>query len=219
MLTHPACTAIEAIDLTSVCTRLMHPEAGPGWDAERTRQAESDYREFLFVATQFPDPAPRPSADVDAFWHFHILDTIKYARDCQQAFGYFLHHGPDPLPAPVSDWRIRLAATRITVPVKPIAAHGTAANADSWCSAATPEAASAWCSAATPEVKAAWCSAAKPDSKTAWCSVAKPEMQTARCSVAKPEIQTAWCSVAKPEMQTAWCSAVRPEIEAAARIC
>jgi hypothetical protein len=32
--------------------------------------------------------------DVDTFWHYHILDTRKYAADCQAVFGQFLHHFP-----------------------------------------------------------------------------------------------------------------------------
>jgi hypothetical protein len=32
--------------------------------------------------------------EVDTFWHYHILDTLKYAEDCQAVFGYFLHHFP-----------------------------------------------------------------------------------------------------------------------------
>lgn len=31
---------------------------------------------------------------IDDFWHLHILDTQKYAEDCQVIFGYFLHHFP-----------------------------------------------------------------------------------------------------------------------------
>ena len=70
---------------------------GPGsaWGEARTLAAESEYREFLLLAKMYPAETPSPSADVDAFWHFHILDTVKYARDCDKAFGYFLHHKPD----------------------------------------------------------------------------------------------------------------------------
>lgn len=32
--------------------------------------------------------------DVDEFWHTHILQTIKYADDCEQVFATFLHHTP-----------------------------------------------------------------------------------------------------------------------------
>jgi putative hemolysin len=42
----------------------------------------------------YPDEDTAPLVDVDTFWHYHILDTMKYAADCEQAFGYFLHHYP-----------------------------------------------------------------------------------------------------------------------------
>jgi len=94
-MTSPLFAPIAALDLSGVCVRLMHPKAGLGWNESRTRAAEFAYREFLLVAKTFPAETPSPSADVDAFWHFHILDTVKYARDCAMAFGYFLHHKPD----------------------------------------------------------------------------------------------------------------------------
>ncbi|WP_296001920.1 hypothetical protein [Rugamonas sp.] len=43
---------------------------------------------------QFPAEHVAPLVDVDTFWHYHIHDTMKYAADCQQVFGYFLHHFP-----------------------------------------------------------------------------------------------------------------------------
>ncbi len=42
----------------------------------------------------FPKVEIAPLKDVDTFWHYHILDTMKYARDCEQIFGYFQHHSP-----------------------------------------------------------------------------------------------------------------------------
>jgi hypothetical protein len=42
----------------------------------------------------FPEEDTAPLADVDTFWHYHILDTMKYATDCERVFGYFLHHYP-----------------------------------------------------------------------------------------------------------------------------
>jgi hypothetical protein len=92
---HHAHDAIAVLDLTSIRTRLMHPHAGLGWSEARTIAVESDYREFLLFAKLYPAATPSPGLDVDQFWHFHILDTMKYARDCDDAFGYFLHHQPD----------------------------------------------------------------------------------------------------------------------------
>lgn len=86
--------SIARLDLSTIRTRLMHPHAGLGWSEARTRAAERAYREFLLFAKLLPQEAAVPSADVDYFWHFHILDTHKYADDCERIFGYFLHHQP-----------------------------------------------------------------------------------------------------------------------------
>lgn len=87
-------TAIEALDLDAIKRELMHPESGSGWPAERAAAAEREYRRFLYLACKHPDEQISPLADVDTFWHQHILDTRKYAADCSEVFGYFLHHFP-----------------------------------------------------------------------------------------------------------------------------
>ena len=35
-----------------------------------------------------------PNKIIDTYWHQHILDTRKYADDCQTILGFFLHHDP-----------------------------------------------------------------------------------------------------------------------------
>ena len=35
-----------------------------------------------------------PTAEVDAFWHAHILDTRKYFQDCATIANRYLHHFP-----------------------------------------------------------------------------------------------------------------------------
>jgi len=83
---------IARIDLTMVGKKLMDPEEGPGWTAEKLAMVEIQYRRFLFLTITTADAVP--TKDVDAMWHQHILDTRAYARDCQTAFGFFLHHFP-----------------------------------------------------------------------------------------------------------------------------
>lgn len=87
-------SAIEALDLDAIKIKLVHPESGEGWTAERAGAAEREYRRFLYLARKHPDEQISPLLDVDTFWHHHILDTRKYAADCSQVFGYFLHHFP-----------------------------------------------------------------------------------------------------------------------------
>jgi hypothetical protein len=86
--------SIAALDLQPISTRLMHPEAGEGWSPEKTCAVELEYRRFLYLMKLFPNEPTAPVVDVDTFWHYHILDTAKYAADCKQTFGYFLHHNP-----------------------------------------------------------------------------------------------------------------------------
>jgi hypothetical protein len=87
----PGFGEIAAINFEPIKRKLMQEKE---WDHDRVATAERQYRRFLFVARQFPGESLMPSADVDAFWHHHILDTAKYAMDCQDVFGYFLHHDP-----------------------------------------------------------------------------------------------------------------------------
>jgi hypothetical protein len=86
--------AIAALDLEPVKVKLMHQESGEGWTLEQANAVEFEYRRFLYLMKRFPHEAAAPLQDVDTFWHYHILDTVKYAADCEAVFGYFLHHFP-----------------------------------------------------------------------------------------------------------------------------
>lgn len=72
----------------------MHAESGEGWSLEQVTAIEAEYRRFLFLMHKYPTEQAAPLMAVDIFWHYHILDTLKYAEDCQSIFGYFLHHFP-----------------------------------------------------------------------------------------------------------------------------
>jgi hypothetical protein len=86
--------AVMEVDLTPIKMKLMHVESGEGWSLEKANAVEQEYRRFLCLMKLFPDEDTAPQVDVDTFWHYHILDTMKYAADCEQVFGYFLHHYP-----------------------------------------------------------------------------------------------------------------------------
>ncbi len=151
------------LDLSTVSTRLMHPRAGLGWSAARTRAAESDYREFLLHAKLCPEENGAPTPDVDCFWHFHILDTVHYARDCQRLFGYFLHHEPDV--------RFDEEAQRVSV--------GHAAL--SYCARSAQSATMGYCARVaqpTPARAAALLDGAGAERAEACCAIARPQTTT-----------------------------------------
>jgi len=63
-----------------------------GHSALRT---EKEYRQFLFLVVLSQGKTVVPwSRDVDDFWHEHILHTERYARDCAEILGSFIHHNP-----------------------------------------------------------------------------------------------------------------------------
>lgn len=86
--------AIKGLDLEPIKLKLMHGTFGEGWSQARADAIDIEYRRFLYLQAAFPDEQTSPALDVDTFWHYHILDTMKYAADCEQTFGYFLHHYP-----------------------------------------------------------------------------------------------------------------------------
>jgi hypothetical protein len=87
-------TPIAELDLEPIKVKLMHEESGEGWSLEKAGAVEFEYRRFLYLMKIFPNEQTAPLMDVDTFWHYHILDTMKYAVDCDKVFGYFLHHFP-----------------------------------------------------------------------------------------------------------------------------
>src|SRR5688572_1531059 len=89
-------SAIRALNLESVKARVMDRKLGEGWTREYADRIEAAYKNFLTMVVKHQDDAEDIllSEDVDEFWHTHILQTIKYADDCQAVFGAFLHHTP-----------------------------------------------------------------------------------------------------------------------------
>jgi hypothetical protein len=94
MNTNDLFKAVMQLDLEPIKMKLMHAASGEGWSLEKANAVEKEYRRFLCLMKLYPEEDTAPLVDVDTFWHYHILDTMKYAKDCEQAFGYFLHHYP-----------------------------------------------------------------------------------------------------------------------------
>ncbi|MBJ7311814.1 glycine-rich domain-containing protein [Rugamonas sp. CCM 8940] len=94
MISNDSFKVIAALDLEPIKVKLMHAESGEGWSLDQVNAVEFEYRRFLYLMKTYPQEQTAPLFDVDIFWHYHILDTMKYAADCQAVFGYFLHHFP-----------------------------------------------------------------------------------------------------------------------------
>jgi hypothetical protein len=84
---------VDCWDFSLAVEKLQEP-AYAGWTLERSRQAELNYKRYLSLICGLGGYRPVPSADIDRFWHEHILDTERYARDCGELFNKMLHHYP-----------------------------------------------------------------------------------------------------------------------------
>ena len=81
-------------DLESLLLKAIDHEEGYGWTLNFALDIVEEYRLFAALCRHYPDEPIVPSTFVDDFWRLHILDTQKYAEDCQQHYGYFLHRLP-----------------------------------------------------------------------------------------------------------------------------
>src|SRR6266568_1607528 len=171
--------AIQALDLDPIKFKLMDPEEGQGWSREYVEQMAIEYKRFLTLSVKYPEETIAPSKDVDKFWHGHILDTMKYAEDCENVFGYFVHHFP-------------YFGMRGEEDAANLAEAGKATNRlyEKEFGETLPSHAS-MCSVAVTKNDVAMCSVAKP----AMCSVAVTKDSAAMCSVAI-QSKPAMCSVA-----------------------
>jgi hypothetical protein len=208
--------AIEAMDLDPIKFKLMDADEGQGWSREQVDRIGVAYRQFLTLLVKHPESTIAPSKDVDKFWHGHILDTMKYAQDCQQVFGYFLHHfpyfgmrGADDAAqlADAGEETQRLMALEFGAP------QGAAPGKPSYCFAAKPANEAAYCFAAKP----AYCFAAKQTSDAAYCFAAKTQeaaycfaTKPSYCFAAKQASDAAYCFAAKQANDAAYCFAAQP---------
>jgi hypothetical protein len=227
MNTNDLFDAVMQLDLEPIKKKLMHAASGEGWSLDKANAVEKEYRRFLCLMKMYPDEDTAPLVDVDTFWHYHILDTMKYAADCQKAFGYFLHHYPYVGMGDEDDEQFRLdSGDRMRELYEATfgeAYPGTAARAadgdTAWCASphvepaqAPVSAATAWCAsphidkaaARTVDTAAtAWCASPHVGTTTAWC--ASPHIDKAAARTVDTAA-TAWCASPHVGATTAWCA-------------
>ena len=90
---------IKHLDLEPIKFKIVEGgEEGLGWTIEKADRVELEYKNFLILNLKNRLngrlPSIVPTKEVDQFWHKHILDTLKYAEDCDFCLGFFLHHFP-----------------------------------------------------------------------------------------------------------------------------
>lgn len=195
--------AIFALDFEQVKTKLMSKTEGHGWSRAEADRHELEYKRYLALLVKYPDETIAPSMNADKFWHGHILDTMKYAADCKNVFGYFLHHYP------YFGMRGEEDAARLKAAGKAMRRlyeqeFGTAkSESEAYCGAASDKAdAVAYCGTAA----VAYCGAASGPA-------AQATQEAAYCGTAN----VSYCGAAAgKEQHAAYCGAVAGKAEATA---
>jgi len=190
--------AIEALDLGAIKLKATCREDGYGWSAEHAEQIAIAYKRFLIVHAKHPEMALTPDEDTDRFWHLHILDTRKYAADCEATFGRFVHHVPHAGPRREEDAKALqtafLAMKQLSAQEFGGAIPGKQAGAAAaWCGIEPTKA--AWCG--IEPTKAAWCGI--EPTKAAWCGI--EPTKAAWCGI--EPTKAAWCGI--EPTKAAWC--------------
>ena len=198
-----------ALDLDPIKFKLMDANEGYGWTRAEADRHELEYKRFLALVAKYPEEAIVPDKNVDKFWHGHILDTMKYAEDCRNVFGYFLHHFPYFGMRDEEDAANLAKASGRTQELYR-QEFGAAKQPDAgYCGVA----AAAYCGVAAE--KTAYCGVASDKASAAYCGIAADKGSAAYCDIAA-EKAAAYCGAAAP----AYCGVVtgkgRPTLDQAA---
>src|ERR1700733_6907909 len=81
------------IDFSHINKKLQYDDPNY-WTDQRIAETEESYRRFLALNLIYPGKTLAVNRPLDEYWHNHILDTHKYAEDCDRLFGFLLHHYP-----------------------------------------------------------------------------------------------------------------------------
>ena len=85
--------SIKKLNLQPIIYKLVKEEK---WTLEAAIKSSKQYKQFLYLCKKYTGLNLKivPTKSIDAIWHCHIEDTAKYQKDCEDIFGYFLHHFP-----------------------------------------------------------------------------------------------------------------------------
>lgn len=186
--------AIEALDLEPIKFKAMRSDDGYGWSKQHADGTAIAYKRYLTLVAKYPDVTLAPDQDTDRFWHMHILDTMKYAADCDAIFGRFIHHFPYLGLRGEDD--ARALDTAFATMQKLLAEEfgEGAVQAAAWCAQPPTGAEAAWCAQPPGGAEAAWC-AQPPGAKAAWCAYVPPVgMKAAWCAQPPTGKVAAWCA-------------------------
>ncbi|WP_244222537.1 glycine-rich domain-containing protein [Cupriavidus lacunae] len=204
--------AIDALDFSRMKAKLLHQKHAH-WTPVSLEQAESGYRQFLKLAARYPDTPAVPSEQVDAFWHAHILDTRRYAGDCEHIFGYVLHHDPYVgIDGP--DDEARLLAMAAASDALSTREFGTPLTSAAYCARAAADE-PAYCARMAKAEDPAYCARVAKAEEPAYCARMAKAEEPAYCARMAKAQEPAYCARMAKAEEPAYCARVARAAEPA----
>jgi hypothetical protein len=215
MISAESFQAIADLDLEPIKVKLMHKASGEGWSLQKANAVEFEYRRFLYLMKTFPHEQTAPLMDVDTFWHYHILDTMKYAADCEAVFGYFLHHFPYIGLRGEEDEEVHhRVGERMKELYEATFGESYLKAEPAYSGATTAEANTAYSGATAAQAKTAYSGASTVQAQTAYSGASTIEGKTAYSGASTIEAKTAYSGASTVQAKTAYsgASTIEPKI-------
>lgn len=183
--------AIDALDFSRMKAKLLH-QTHAQWSAESLEHAERGYRQFLKLAAKYPHTPAVPSEQVDAFWHAHILDTRRYASDCERIFGYVLHHDPYVgIDGPEDEARLlEMADVSNALSMREF---GNSLTSAAYCAREAADEA-AYCARMSRKTESAYCARMTEAADPAYCARMAEAAEPAYCARLAAKEKPAYCA-------------------------
>ncbi len=196
--------AIDALDFSRMKAKLLHQKHAQ-WTPESLDVAERGYRQFLKLAAKHPDTPAVPSEQVDAFWHAHILDTRRYAGDCERIFGYILHHDPYVgIDGPEDE--ARLLAMAAVSDALSRQEFGSTLTSSAYCARMARAEEPAYCARMAKAEKPAYCARMAKAEEPAYCARMVKADEPAYCARMVKADEPAYCARMVKAEEPAYCA-------------
>jgi hypothetical protein len=212
--------AIQALDLSLIKFKSTRNEDGYGWSVDYADKMEVAYKRYLILHAKYPEMALAPEQDIDRFWHMHILDTRKYAADCQASFGHFVHHFPylglrgkeDAKALDAAFLKMQeLYAQEFGEPVPALQRDAAYCGVESgkalaaYCGIEADKASAAYCGIESSKVSAAYCGIESGKPSAAYCGVESGKSLAAYCGIESSNASAAYCGIESSNASAAYC--------------
>jgi hypothetical protein len=124
----PIPAKIEKLDLRDVLALVRKNEK---WSSAEVKYAHVWYKRHLAMCAKYK-AMPGIEKQADVVWHYHMLNPVRYAKDCKAVFGRLLDHKPDRKALPVAKKRYEKEYPNYTYVLEGPGAFGPIPLTDCW---------------------------------------------------------------------------------------